>query len=257
MRKLKLLFVALLSSLCCFAFAGCEIISLLFIGGQVIIQDALDDTPSLEERRLSAEITEGGTITEITQGEDGWYEVTVQGAIKNLGDKDAGEVSYCISYYDEYGYLLDSVDYKGAYLGAGETYRVNNTYSLFYRPETAQIHTVEMYVGYENDWEKEQREYVEVLSGETFACTIGEDGKYHTAVTGQVKLLPEMERKVCVLVALYDAEGYTHLCSWNKKVTGPAERTYTIEYTSDVEIVSYKVLYGTIGRVDDFTLFYL
>lgn len=256
MRKLKLLFVALLSSLCCFAFAGCEIVSLAFIGVQVAVQQALDDTPSLEERRLSVEITEGATITEITQGEDGFYEVTVRGAIKNLGDKDAGEVSYYISYYDEYGYLLDCVFFTGSYLGAGETCRVNNTYSLFYRPETARIHTVEMYVGYEEDWDKQERENVEVLPGESFACTVGEDGKYYTEITGQVKLLPEMDRTVYVLVALYDAEGYTHLCSWSKTVTGPAERTYTMEYTSDVEIVSYKVLYGTTGGVYDFTLLY-
>ena len=70
MRKLKLLFVALLSSLCCFVLAGCELVSLAFIGAQVLIQQALDDTPPLEERRLAVEITEGATITEITQGED-------------------------------------------------------------------------------------------------------------------------------------------------------------------------------------------
>lgn len=245
MRKLKLLFVALLSSLCCFAFAGCEIISLLFIGGQVIIQDALDDTPSLEERRLSAEITEGGTITEITQDEDGWYVVKAEGAIKNLGDKDADEVGFIVSYYDEYGYLLDSVSSCYFYLGAGETCRVECENVMFYRPATARIHNVELYQEYDYNNEKTCKERVEVLSGEVFACTVEEDGSYLATVTGQVKLLEEGEYTVNVFAVFYDVDGYVHYGSWSKAVKGPAERTYTVECASNAEIVSYKILYGT------------
>ena len=112
MKKLKLLFVAFLSFFCCFAFSGC---SWLIFSGDITMLflawafNEVDPTPTYEERRMMTEITEGMVITDITQDEDGWYVTKAEGAIKNLGDKDGEEGSYRVAFYDENGYLLETV----------------------------------------------------------------------------------------------------------------------------------------------------
>lgn len=248
MKKIKLLFVALLSCFCCFAFSGC---SWLIFSGDITMLflawafNEVDPTPTYEERRMMTEITEGMVITEITQDEDGWYVTKAEGAIKNLGDKDGEEGSYRVSFYDENGYLLETVADYVEYIGVGDTYKVECEATTYYKPATARIYNVELYSVYDDSYDKEGKEEVEVLAGETFACTLGEDGLYRATVTGQVKLLPEATDTVRVVVAFYDADGYLYVREWSKSVLGPAERTYEVECISDTEIVSYKVLYGT------------
>ena len=247
MKKIKLFFVALLTCLCCVSFTACDVYTIgLLLGFEVGVALFGEDTsePTLEERRMEAEVTEGAQIVEVTQNEEGRYLVKAVGAIKNLGEKEADSVSCYVAFYDVNGYLLDTV-YNGAeYMGVGDTYKVECEAKLFYEPATARIFNVAVYEAYDSSYEKAWKEDAEVLPGESFACSLGEDGLYHATVTGQVKVLEEGYHYAEVVVAFYDANGYLYVRNWEKEVTGPAERTYTVECTSGVEILSYKVLYA-------------
>lgn len=247
MKRIKLFFVALLTCLCCVSFTACDVYTIgLWLGIETAVALFGEDTsePTLEERRMEAEVTEGAQIVEVTQNEEGMYLVKAVGAIKNLGEKEADTIGCYVAFYDENGYLLDTV-YNGAeYMGVGDTYKVECEAELFYEPATARILDVWLYEAYDASYEKAWKEAAEALPGETFACSLGEDGLYHATVTGQVKLLKNGDHYTYVYVAFYDANGYLYVKNWVKEVTGPAERTYTVECASDVEILSYKVLYA-------------
>lgn len=247
MKKIKRLFVALLACVCCLALSSCELIWTGFYFTSSFVNWALDtdkNAPGDEELRMPAEITEGAQIVEITQDEEGFYLAKTVGAIKNLGDKDSDRLSYRLSYYDVYGYLLDTVVVYHTYIGAGDTLKVDYEARLYYEPANARIYDVQLYETYDYAEEKKSKEEVEILGGENFVCTFGEDGLYHATVTGQVKLLSQEENTLYVRVAFYDANGYLRVEQWSKQVLGLAERTYTVECTSETEILSYKVVYG-------------
>ncbi len=246
MKKIKLLLVALLSCLCCFAFSSCTWLNTQF--ALLFVSVALDEdknAPTDEERLMAAEIVQDAVITEITQNEVGMYVVKAEGAIKNPGDKDADELHYVVAFYDEKGYLLDTLAFHDKYVGAGDTYKVECEFDLFYKPATARIYNVELYSAYDYAAEREAKAEVELATGETFVCGLGEDGLYHATVCGQVKLLSEGNNTVYVYVAFYDADGYLYVREWNKLINGPAERTYEVECDNSVEIVSYKVIYAS------------
>ncbi len=241
MKKLKLLFVALLSCLCCFTFSSCieTFFTISFISWAV---DEDKNAPTDEERKMQAEIVQDAVITVITQNEEGMYEVKAEGAIKNLGNKDADTLNYTVAFYDENGYLLDVLQNYDVYVGAGDTYKVECEIELYYAPASARIYNVELYSAYDYKLDREAKAEVELVAGETFTSELGEDGLYHATVSGQVKLLPEATKYVYVYVAFYDADGYLYVREWSKEVSGPAERTYEVECVSDVEIVSYKLI---------------
>ena len=252
MKKIKLLLVAILTAFCCVALSACEMVLLSLEMALGITNWALDedkDAPTDEELRLPVEITEGAQIVEVTQNEEGFYVAKTVGAIKNLGEKDSDRLSYRLSYYDEYGYLLDTLLLYDHYVGAGDTYKVEYEAELYYEPVTVRLYDVELYETYDYSDERDAKAEIELPDNGTLTCTLGEDGLYHATVTGQVKLLTETpaynEKPVYVFVALYDANGYLYVRQWNKTVKGPAERTYTVECTSETEIVSYKVVCGT------------
>ncbi len=241
MKKIKLLFVVLLSCLCCFTFSSC--IETFFTVS--FLSWALDEdknAPTDEERKMQAKIVQDAVITEVTQNEEGMYVAKAEGAIKNLGDKDADQLDFTVAFYDENGYLLDTLVEYESYVGAGDTYKVECEIELYYAPASAHIYNVELYSAYDYKLDREAKAEVELVAGETFACEIDEDGLYHATVSGQVKLLPEATKYVYVYVAFYDADGYLYVREWNKEVSGPAERTYEVECVSDVEIISYKVI---------------
>ena len=248
MRKLKLFFVAMLTAFCCFAFSACELVMtgvymMAGIVGWATNEDK--DAPTSEELRMPVEITEGAVIVEVTQNEEGFYLAKTVGAIKCLGDKDADEFNYKISYYDADGFLLDTIAIYEDYIGPGDTYKVEYEAELFFEPATARIWDVEVYAAYDYKTEREHKAQVEVLEGETLTCELGEDGLYHATVTGQVKLLTDYESTMYLRVAFYDANGYMYVREWKKTVYGPAERTYTVECTAETEIVSCKVVYAS------------
>ena len=143
------------------------------------------------------------------------------------------------------GFLLDTIAIYEDYIGPGDTYKVEYEAELFFEPATARIWDVEVYAAYDYKTEREHKAQVEVLEGETLTCELGEDGLYHATVTGQVKLLTDYESTMYLRVAFYDANGYMYVREWKKTVYGPAERTYTVECTSDAEIVSCKVVYAS------------
>ena len=252
MKKMKLLFASLLTAFCCFALSACDIVmaGLYFGAGTAsMVLDEDRDAPTDEELRMPVEITEGARIVEVTQNEEGFYVAKTEGAIKSLGEKDADRLSYRLSYYDEYGYLLDTLLLYGHYVGAGDTYKVEYSAVLYFKPATARLYDVELYETYDYSDEKDAKEEIEFLDEGSLTCELREDGLYHATVTGQVKLLTETpeynEKTVYVFVALYDADGYLYVRQWDKTVKGPAERTYTVECLSKTEIVSYKVVCGT------------
>jgi hypothetical protein len=248
MKKIKLFLVALLTCFCCVALSSCGLIlnGLYLTAGMLgWVLDEDKNAPSLDELRMPVEITEGAEIVEITQNEDGYYLAKTVGAIKSLGAQDSDDFKFQLSYYDVNGYLLDTFTIVVDYLGVGDTYKVEYEAELFFEPASARIWNVELYASYDYSIEKSHKENVEVVEGETLTCTLGEDGLYHATVTGQVKLLDKWENTMCVRVAFYDANGYMYLGEWSKTVQGPAERTYTIECTSDAEIVSHKVVYAS------------
>ena len=248
MRKIKLFFVALLTAFCCFALSACDVYTIglyLGLGVVALLTDEDRDAPSGEELRLPVEIVEGAKIVEITQQEDGFYLVKTAALVKNLGEQDSDDFSCRWSFYDENGYLLDCTYSSVNYIGAGDTYMVEGETELFFKPASVRIWNVKLYATYDYADEKAAKARVEVLDGSTLTCELGEDGLYHTTVTGQVKLLEEESWTVYVRVAFYDANGYLRVKTWSKSITGPAERTYTIEITTEAEIVSHKVVYGS------------
>lgn len=248
MKKIKLFLVALLTCFCCVALSSCGLILdglylTAVLAGWALNEDR--DAPTDEELRMPVEITEGAEIVEVTRTEDGYYLAKTVGAIKSLGDKDSDLFTFRLAYYDEYGYLLETLLLDGGYMGAGDTYKVEYEAELFYKPATARIYDVQLYAQYDYKDEKEAKEEVEILAGKSFTCTLGGDGLYHAVVTGNVKLIPDGVRDICIRIAFYDANGYLRMGTWEKQVNGPAERTFTVECTSDVEIVSYKVVYAS------------
>ena len=252
MKKIKLFVVAIVTAFCCVALSACELMWTGFYITAGILEWAVDedkDAPTDEELRMPTIITEGAEIVDITQNEEGFYIAKTVGAIKNLGEKDSDRMSYRLSYYDENGYLLDTLVLYNTYIGAGDTYRVEYEAVLYFQPATVRLYDVEVYEKYDYADEKEAKAEIEFLDEGNLTCELGGDGLYHATVTGQVKLLPETaaynEKSVFVFVAFYDADGYLRVESWDKTVKGPAERTYTVECTSDAEIVSYKVVCGT------------
>ena len=248
MKKIKMLFVALLTAFCCVALSACDVVSLgLYVGFGTVawLTDEDKDAPSLDELRMSVEITEGAEIVEITQNEEGFYLAKTVGAIKSLGEKDSDDFGFRLAYYDENGFLLDTVFLGVGYLGAGDTYKVEYEAELFFKPATARIYDVRLYETYDYSYEKTNKKNVEILDGESFTCELGEDGLYHATLMGQVKLLAKGTRDMYICVAFYDADGYLYVRDWTKQVSGPAERPYTIECTSETEIVSYKIVYAT------------
>ncbi len=252
MRKMKLFFVAMLTAFCCFALSACDLVWAGFYLTAGLVEWALyedKNAPTDEELRMSVEITEGAQIVEVSQNEDGFYVAKTVAAIKSLGEKDADRLSYLLSYYDENGFLLDTLQLYDTYLGAGDTYKVEYDAVLYFEPATARVYNVELYESYDYADERKAKEEIEFLDEGSMTCTLGEDGLYHTTVTGQVKLLTKTDdyydKSIFVFVALYDADGYLRVRQWSKVVKGPAERTYTVECTSETEIVSYKVVCGT------------
>lgn len=248
MKKMKVLLVSLLTCFCCFAFSSCELIWLgsyatTALVGWVFSEDK--NAPTKEELRLPVEINKGAEIVEITQNEDGFYVAKTTGGIKNLGDKDADEFTFRLAYYDINGYLLDTFQLSDMYVGAGDTYKVEYEAELYFEPATARIYDVELYAAYDYASERESKAKVEFLDAGALTCVLGEDGLYHATVTGQVKVLEEGYQHVYVQVAFYDTNGYLYVRDWYKKVTGLADRTYTVECISDTEIVSYKIVYGS------------
>lgn len=251
MRKIKLFFVALLTAFCCFALSACDVYTIgLYLGFGVValLTDEDRDAPSKEELRMPAEIVEGAKIVEITQQEDGFYLVKTVATVKNLGEQDSDDFSCKWSFYDENGYLLDYMYSRVDYIGAGDTYSIEGETELFFKPASVRIWDVELYAAYDYADEKAAKARVEVLDGSTLTCELGEDGLYHTTVTGQVKLLEEGSWTVYVRVAFYDANGYLHVKTWSKSITGPAERPYTIEITSETEILSHKIVLGSTSN---------
>ena len=252
MRKIKVFFVAILTAFCCFALSACDLMWTGFYLTAGLVDWALDEdknAPTDEELRMPVEITEGAKIVEIAQNEDGFYVAKTTALVKSLGEKDSDRFSYRLSYYDEYGYLLDTLQLYEMYLGAGDTYKVEYDAVLYFEPATVRLYNVELYETYDYADEKRAKEEIEFLDDGVMTCALGEDGLYHTTVTGQVKLLSEVDEYsvpyVYVYVAFYDANGYLRVRQWNKIVKGPAERTYTVECTSETEIVSFKVVCGT------------
>jgi hypothetical protein len=252
MKKIKVFFVAILTAFCCFALSACDLVwAGVYLTGGLIdwVLDEDKNAPSDEELRMSTEIIEGAKIVEITQNEDGFYVAKTTALVKSLGEKDSDRFSYRLSYYDEYGYLLDTLQLYEMYLGAGDTYKVEYDAVLYFEPATARIHSVELYETYDYANERKAKEVIEFADEGSMTCTLGEDGLYHATVTGQVKLLSEVDEYsipyVYVYVAFYDANGYLRVRQWEKQVKGPAERTYTVECTSETEIVSFKVVCGT------------
>ncbi|MBO5737533.1 MAG: hypothetical protein J6S04_06965 [Clostridia bacterium] len=248
MKKIKVFFVALLTAFCCFALSACDVYTIglyLGLGTVAWLTDEDRDAPSGEELRMPAEIVEGAKIVEITKQENGFHLVKVEGAIKNLGEYDSDYVSFDLSYYDENGYLLDHDFSSTYYIGAGDTYKIEHEMELFFEPATVVLREVKIYRSYDYASERNAKADVEVLDGETFTSELGEDGLYHATVTGQVKSLFEGATTIYIRVAFYDADGYLRVEEWEKNINGPAERTYTIEITSETEIVSHKVVYGS------------
>ena len=252
MKKIKMFLAAILTAFCCFALSACEVVLLGLEMTLGLTNWALDedkDAPTDEELRLPVEIVEGAQILEVTQNEEGFYIAKTVGAIKSLGEKDADRLSYRLAYYDEYGYLLDTLMIYENYVGAGDTYKVEYDAVLYFKPATARLYDVELYEAYDYSDERDAKAEIEFPDAGNLTCELREDGLYHATVTGQVKLLTETstnnEKTVYVFVALYDADGYLYVRQWDKTVKGPAERTYTVECLSKTEIVSYKVVYGT------------
>ena len=246
MRKIKLLLVSLLSLVCVFVFSSCGWI-VQGIYAVAIYVGVLVDTISPKPQDLPTEIVEELTITEVEQDEDGSYVVTVEGAIKNAGDADSDSIWLNLSFYDENGYVLDTASSSFSFIGAGETLNVCEDFYYFdIIPTSVKVRELTMKSKILTSGEEEKRAKVELLSEGTLSCVLGEDGLYHTTVTGKVKLLEDDNYEIMVRTALYDTDGYLHLAEWSKSVLPNEEREYVIEYVSKEEIVSHKLLYGTV-----------
>lgn len=244
MKKLKLLAVALLSCICAVLFSACEMIwTSIYITGGLLGWAVSEANPP---KILTAEVVEDLTITSVEEDEDGWYAVMVEGAIKNTGDMASDSISARISFYDENGYLLENRTVDLAYIGAGETANVYQEYFLPLAPTSVKVKEITIEGERVFAEERKAREKVEILSEGTLSSTLGEDGLYHTTVTGKVKLVEDSQDDIVVCVALYDADGYMHFADWHKTVLPNAEREFVLEYVSKEEIVSHKILYGTV-----------
>ncbi len=249
MKKIKMLLIAFLTCICTFVFSSCEMVwTSIYITAISLGLAVEGTTPPPQE--LPAEIVEALTITDVEQDEDGWYVVTVEGAIKNAGDLNGGSVFMHVAFYDENEYLLEYSYISLVYIGAGETANVREQFNFQLAPTSVKVKEVTIEEETLTASEKKDRKKVELLSEGTLLCTLGEDGLYHTIVTGKVKLIEDVSREIEVCTALYDADGYMHFADWRKTVLPNEEREFTIEYVSEEEIVSHKLLYGTVYHYD-------
>lgn len=247
MRKIKLLLVSALSLVCMLAFSSCNWIlyGAYFTAGYVA---ALVDMVSPKPQEMPAEIAEEFRITKVEPDEEyeGQYLVTVEGAVKNAGEKISDSISVELVFYDENGYVLDTGGFYFTYVGAGETLNVRGEFRYYIVPTSVKVREVTMESQVLTSSEEKRRDKVELLSEGTLSCVLGEDGLYHTTVTGKTKLLEDDTCTIEVCTALYDTDGYLHVAEWRKSVLPNEEREYVIEYVSEEEIVSHKLLYGEI-----------
>ena len=248
MKRVKLLLISLFSIVCMLAFSSCNWI-IQGIYGTVFYVAGLVDMVSPKPQAMPTEIIEEIHIASVVlnEKEDSKYVVTIEGAIKNAGNEASDFICMRLAFYDENGYVIDSTVTYLPYVGAGETLKVREELHYFdLIPTSVKVKELTIQSKVLTSGEKGKREKVELLPGETFSCVLGEDGLYHTTITGKVKFEGNDALEIIVRTALYDTDGYLHLAQWAKTIMPNEEREYVIEYVSEEEITSHKLLYGTL-----------